>query len=146
MKIVQIIAGGYGHRPKVHAPAKLIMAGEFVCLPDDEADIEKHQQEQGAELFLPLYIPGQQKQEAQQNGAHAAGEVGQPFLEGGGDAAAHVAGHLAHGIQQPPEILCGGNIQPEAGGELIDAGLGGLQRSQGGDGENGRHAQRQQGV
>ena len=38
MKIVQIIAGGYGHRPKVHAPAKLIMAGEFVCLDDAEAD------------------------------------------------------------------------------------------------------------
>lgn len=37
MKIVQIIAGGYGHRPKVHAPAKLIMAGEFVCLDDAEA-------------------------------------------------------------------------------------------------------------
>lgn len=38
MKIVQIIAGGYGHRPKVHTPAKLIMAGEFVCLDDAEAD------------------------------------------------------------------------------------------------------------
>ena len=38
MKIVQIIAGGYGHRPKANAPAKLILAGEFVCLPDDEAD------------------------------------------------------------------------------------------------------------
>lgn len=38
MKIVQIIAGGYGHRPKAHAPAKLIMAGEFVCLDDAEAD------------------------------------------------------------------------------------------------------------
>lgn len=38
MKIVQIIAGGYGHRPKVHAPAKLIMAGEFVCLEDAEAE------------------------------------------------------------------------------------------------------------
>lgn len=38
MKIVQIIAGGYGHRPKVHAPAKLVMAGEFVCLDDAEAD------------------------------------------------------------------------------------------------------------
>lgn len=37
MKIVQIIAGGYGHRPKVHAPAKLILAGEFVCLDDAEA-------------------------------------------------------------------------------------------------------------
>lgn len=37
MKIVQIIAGGYGHRPKAHAPAKLIMAGEFVCLDDAEA-------------------------------------------------------------------------------------------------------------
>ena len=36
MKIVQIIAGGYGHRPKAHAPAKLIMAGEFVCLDDAE--------------------------------------------------------------------------------------------------------------
>ena len=34
MKIVQIIAGGYGHRPKVHAPAQLIMAG----LDDAEAD------------------------------------------------------------------------------------------------------------
>lgn len=38
MKIVQIIAGGYGHRAKEHAPAKLIMAGEFVCLDDAEAD------------------------------------------------------------------------------------------------------------
>lgn len=37
MKIVQIIAGGYGHRPKANAPAKLIMAGEFVCLDDAEA-------------------------------------------------------------------------------------------------------------
>ena len=38
MKIVQIIAGGYGHRPKANAPAKLILAGEFVCLDDAEAD------------------------------------------------------------------------------------------------------------
>lgn len=38
MKIVQIIAGGYGHRAKENAPAKLIMAGEFVCLEDAEAD------------------------------------------------------------------------------------------------------------
>lgn len=37
MKIVQIIAGGYGHRPKANAPAKLILAGEFVCLDDAEA-------------------------------------------------------------------------------------------------------------
>ena len=29
---------------------------------------EKYQQEQGTELFLPLHVPGQQKQEAQQNG------------------------------------------------------------------------------
>ena len=38
MKIVQIVAGGYGHRAKENAPAKLIMAGEFVCLEDAEAD------------------------------------------------------------------------------------------------------------
>lgn len=37
MKIVQIVAGGYGHRTKENAPAKLIMAGEFVCLEDAEA-------------------------------------------------------------------------------------------------------------
>lgn len=38
MKIVQIIAGGYGHRAKANAPAKLIMAGEFICLDDAEAE------------------------------------------------------------------------------------------------------------
>lgn len=38
MKIVQIIAGGYGHHTKEHTAAKLIMAGEFVCLDDEEAD------------------------------------------------------------------------------------------------------------
>lgn len=48
MKIVQIIAGGYGHRPKVHAPAKLIMAGEFVCLDDAEAD---HLVQQGVAVY-----------------------------------------------------------------------------------------------
>lgn len=38
MKTVQITSGGYGYREKAGSPTRLIRAGEFVCLPDDEAD------------------------------------------------------------------------------------------------------------
>lgn len=32
MKIVQIIAGGYGHRPKANAPARISLAGAFALM------------------------------------------------------------------------------------------------------------------
>lgn len=37
MKTVQITSGGYGYRER-QAPHPVDSGGEFVCLPDDEAD------------------------------------------------------------------------------------------------------------
>lgn len=38
MRRVQITAGGYGYREKAKSPTKLILAGDFICLPEEEAE------------------------------------------------------------------------------------------------------------
>lgn len=38
MKTVKIIAGGYGYRANAKSPSRLILAGDFVCLDDAEAE------------------------------------------------------------------------------------------------------------
>src|SRR5699024_14584 len=75
----------------------------------------------------------------------AAVHIGQAFLEVGLNGAAHVSRHLAHGVQQSHQGVGTGDVQPEAGGELVHAGLGGLQGRQGGQRQNGRHADGQGG-
>lgn len=38
MKSVQIVSGGYGYREKENSPTRLVLAGEIISLPEDEAD------------------------------------------------------------------------------------------------------------
>lgn len=38
MKTVKIVAGGYGYRANEKSPTRLILAGDFVCLNDAEAE------------------------------------------------------------------------------------------------------------
>ena len=38
MRRVRIAAGGYGYRENAKSPTKLILAGDFVCLPEEEAE------------------------------------------------------------------------------------------------------------
>ena len=118
---------------------------DIVQLPQDKAHVEKQQQQQGAQLVPPLDIPGQQEEDAQQNAAHAAVQIGKPLFEAGLDAAAHIPRHLAHGIQQTHQVIFGGDVQPEAGGKFVHAGLGGSQGGHGRHGQKGAHAQGQNG-
>ena len=114
-----------------------------VQLPDDEADVEKQQQPHGAAFVPAPDVLRHQVQEHQQNAENAAVHIGQAFLEGRLDAAAHVPRHLPHGVQKPLEGILLGDVQPEAGGEIVHAGLGGLQGRQRREGQNGGHSQRQ---
>ena len=116
-----------------------------VQLPDDEAQHEKQQQEYCAQLVPELYFLRHQEEEGQLDRKHAAVQVRKPLLEIGLLSAAHIARHLTHGIQQPLPGILRGNIQPEALGKGIDAGLGGLQGRQGRKLQNGSHANGQQG-
>ena len=113
---------------------------DIVELADDKAEIKKQQQKYRAQLVPQLYLPCHKVQKAQQNAAHAAVQVGKPLLERGLQAAAHVARHLAHGIQKPQKRIGRGDIQPEALWKIVYAGLCGLQRRQGRKGQHGSHA------
>ena len=118
---------------------------DIVQLPDEKAQHKEQQKTHAAELVPELYLLCHQEQPGQQDGAHAAVEVGQSFLKIGLQPAAHIARHLTHGIQQALEgVLCG-DVHAEPLGELIDAGLGGLQGRQGGHFQNGRHADGEKG-
>ena len=112
---------------------------DIVQLADDEAQAEKHQKSQAAQLVPEANLGAGEEHHGKQGGNHTAVQVGQPFLKGGGNAAVHVSRHLAHGIQksQPGVFIC--NIQLETLGELIDSGLGGLQCRQGRQLQNGGH-------
>ena len=116
---------------------------DIIQLPNDKAYIKKQQQCHGANFLPGLDTPGHEIQHRKQNGAHAAVQIGQALLEVWLNGTAHIAGHLAHGIQQSQNGVGGGNVQPEAGGKGIDAGLGGLQCRKGRQLQNGRHAQSQ---
>ena len=113
---------------------------DIVQLPDDKAEVEKHQQRHGADLIPEPHPFCHQVQEGQHKGAHAAVEVGKPLLEAGLNAAAHVSRHLHHGLQKSIDGIAGGDVQPEAGGKFIDAGLGGLQPRQSRKLQHRRHA------
>ena len=118
---------------------------DVVQLPDDEAQGEKQQQPYGADLIPEPDLLGHQEEPAEHQGDHAAVDIGQTLFEVGLQGPAQVPRHLPHGIQQPLPVVGGGNVQPEAPGEGVDAGLGGLQRRQGRQLQNGRHADGQQG-
>ena len=118
---------------------------DIVQLPDDKAEVEKHQQRHGADLIPEPHPFCHQVQEGQHKGAHAAVEVGKPLLEAGLNAAAHVSRHLHHGLQKSIDGIAGGDVQPEAGGEFVDAGLGGLQPCQSRKLQHRRHADGQSG-
>ena len=113
---------------------------DIVQLADDEADVEKQQQEHRAELVPELHIPGQQIKEHQKYADDAAVHIGKPLLEIGFQASAHISGHLTHGVQQTQDRVFAGDVQAEGGGEFVDTGLGGLQRRQGRQLQDGRHA------
>ena len=117
---------------------------DVVQLADDEAEHQEHQHQHRADLVPDFDFPGHQVQNRQRQRAHAAVDIGQALFEGGIQAAAHVAGHLAHSVQQAqPGIFT--DVDVEARGEFVDAGLGVLQRRQGGQFQNGTHAHRQDG-
>ena len=117
---------------------------DIIQLADNEADVKEQQQAHCADLVPDLHILAHQVQEAQKDRTYTCIDIGQTFLEVQFHTAGHIARHLTHGIQEafPGIIVC--NIQVEALGELVDAGLGGLQGSQGGQFQNGGHADGQQ--
>ena len=117
---------------------------DIVQLTDDEADHEKQQHAHCAELVPQLHLGGSQVQESKHHGADAAVYVGQTLLPGRLDAAAHIARHLTHGVQKTSPGVFIGDVQPEALGELVDTGLGGLQCRIGGKLQKGGHTDGQQ--
>ncbi len=74
---------------------------DIVQLPDDEAEIEKDQQENRADLIFFGHIPGQKIEHHEHDAENAAVDIGQTLFEIGLNGAAHVPRHLAHGVQQP---------------------------------------------
>ena len=119
---------------------------DIVQLPDDKAKHKEQQQGDAANFIPQLYLLCHQKQERQLHGKNTAVEIGQALFEVGLQGTAHVARHLAHGIHKALEGILRSDVQPEALGKGVDAGLGGLQRRQGGKLQNGRHADGKQGV
>ena len=124
---------------------KMEAVPDEIQLPDDEAHVEKQQQDHGAALVPALDVLRHEIQEHQQDAENTAVKIGQSFLEGRLDAAAHVPRHLPHGVQKPLDGVLLGDVQPETGGEIVHAGLGSLQGRQRREGQNGSHSQRQQG-
>ena len=113
---------------------------DIVQLPDDKTGIEKQQQSYCADFVPETDLFRQQIQHHQKHADNAAVYIGQTFLKIRFQSAAHIACHLPHGIQQTLQIVLLGNVQPETGGEFIHHRLGGLQRPQGRQFQNRRHA------
>ena len=112
---------------------------DVVQLAENKAQAEKQQKPQAAQLVPEVNLGTGEKHHGKQCGNHAAVQVGQTLLEGGGDAAVHVSRHLAHGIQKPQPGVFVGDVQLEPLGELVHGRLGGLQGRQGRQFQNGGH-------
>ena len=81
MKTVQITSGGYGYREKAGSPTRLIRAGEFVCLPDDEAD---RLAALGVAVCQPEAQPDRAAEKRPGDKAHQKEQSGHRVKKGGG--------------------------------------------------------------
>ena len=119
---------------------KMKTVPDIVQLPQNKAEHEKHKQQYTADFIAQLDISAGQIEKCQQHTANTAIKVRQAFLKGRLDAAAHIACHLAHSAQQTLPGIGVRNVHTEPLRELIDAGLGSLQRRKSGQLQNCRHA------
>ena len=106
---------------------KMEAVPDIVQLADNEADIEKGQQEQATDLVPQTDPPVEEEQNTKGVGKQAAVNIRQTFLKAGFQAAVHIAGNLAHGVQEASPGVFVGDVQPESFRETVDTGLGGLQ-------------------
>ena len=136
--------------------------GDLVCemesvpniiqLTENEADVQKDKHQTGTDLITHLNALAGQEQKCQNIRGQTAVDVGKAFLISGGHQHIAVASHLTHGIKNAFPCMLIRNVQPELLGELVDAGLGGLQCGQRrqlqkcshADGEDGKQADPQE--